>query len=109
MLSCLSAGMQAEEGAAQASSIFDKIKDALPFGTLPTFDLADLSADDANMGPNEVTKEYLGTGFQNSNNPFDTAMPGPPQLATGVHCMACAALTIRDAQECSWQLVNMVS
>ena len=28
------------------------------------------------MGPNEVTKEYLGTGFQNSDNPFDTAMPG---------------------------------
>ena len=28
------------------------------------------------MGPNEVTKEYLGSGFQNSNNPFDTAMPG---------------------------------
>ena len=72
------AGMQAEEGAAQASSLLDKIKEALPFGTLPVFDLAELSKDDADMGPNEVTKEYLGTGFQNSDNPFDTAMPGLP-------------------------------
>ena len=72
------AAMQAEEGAAKAGSIIDKIKDALPFGTLPVFDLAELSKDDADMGPNEVSKEYLGTGFQNSNNPFDTAMPGPP-------------------------------
>ena len=35
------------------------------------------------MGPNEVTKEYLGTGFQNSDNPFDTAMPGK------VPCFVC--------------------
>ena len=76
-------GMQAEEGAAKAGSIIDKIKDALPFGTLPVFDLAELSKDDADMGPNEVTKEYLGTGFQNSNNPFDTAMPGLPEQPAG--------------------------
>ena len=86
--------LQAEEGAAKVGSIIDKIKDALPFGTLPVFDLADLSKDDADMGPNEVTKEYLGTGFQNSNNPFDTAMPGAPWCMTQLHL--CAAGTIGD-------------
>ena len=68
--------MQAAEQAAEGNKIFEKIKDALPFGTLPVFDLAELSKDDADMGPNEVDKEFLATGFQNSNNPFDTAMPG---------------------------------
>ena len=68
--------VQAAEQAAEGNKIFEKIKDALPFGTLPVFDLAELSKDDADMGPNEVNKEYLATGFQNSNNPFDTAMPG---------------------------------
>ncbi len=75
--------MQAAEQAAEGNKIFEKIKEALPFGTLPVFDLAELSADDANMGPNEVTKEYLATGFQNSNNPFDTAMPGPGGMPRG--------------------------
>lgn len=65
---------QAEEGAAKAGSVLDKIKDALPFGTLPTFELA-VSADDANMGPNEVDKKLLGS-FPGSNNPFDKATPG---------------------------------
>ena len=68
--------MQGAEQAAEGNKIFEKIKDALPFGTLPVFDLAELSKDDADMGPNEVDKEFLATGFQNSNNPFDTAMPG---------------------------------
>ncbi len=68
--------MQAGEKVADGSKVTDQMKGAIPFGLLPVFDLAELSADDANMGPNEVTKEYLGSGFQNSNNPFDTAMPG---------------------------------
>ena len=52
------------------------------------------------MGPNEVTKEYLGTGFQNSDNPFDTAMPGGLQ-----HCwkdLNAGYLQMdKDARECS--------
>ena len=135
--------MQAEEGASKAGSVLDKIKDALPFGVLPSFDLA-VTKDDAgarrcmplshvahglrmrfllpctgpplrnswsphvgqlralwsdwccskqpctahdprgldnvslraDMGPNEVDKELLGTVGKDSNNPFDTAMPG---------------------------------
>ena len=65
---------QAEEGAATAGSILDKIKDALPFGALPTFELA-LTNDDATMGPNEVDQRLLGS-FPGSNNPFDKAAPG---------------------------------
>jgi hypothetical protein len=49
---------QAEEGAAKAGSVLDKIKDALPFGTLPTFELA-VSNDDATMGPNEARVSTL--------------------------------------------------
>ena len=86
--------VQAAEQAAEGNKIFEKIKEALPFGTLPVFDLAEVSKDDANMGPNEVSQELLATGFQNSDNPFDTAMPGlleapcsaHVQLSLTLHC-----------------------
>ncbi len=67
-----------------ASSVFDKIKSALPFQTLPMFELAEAEDyqtppqenQNADLGPNEVTKESIGDISLDANNPFDTAAPG---------------------------------
>ncbi|EIE27575.1 hypothetical protein COCSUDRAFT_39203 [Coccomyxa subellipsoidea C-169] len=73
-----------KEKALGASSVFDKIKAALPFQTLPVFELAEAEDyqtppqenQNADFGPNEVTKESIGDISLDANNPFDTAAPG---------------------------------
>ena len=73
--------------ALKASSLFDKVKSALPFGSLPVFELAEAEAyqsppqenQNADFGPNEVTKDSIGDISLDANNPFDTAAPGELQ------------------------------
>lgn len=62
--------------ALKASSLFEKIKGALPFQTLPVFELADLDKDTADLGPNEVSKDLIKDTSVSANNPFDQAAPG---------------------------------
>ena len=80
-------------GALQGSDILDKVKSALPFQTLSVFDLAEAEAyqsppqenQNADFGPNEVTKDSIGDISLDANNPFDTAAPGEERIC-------CAAL-----------------
>ncbi len=62
--------------ALKASGIVDKIKSALPFGTLPVFELAALDKDTADFGPNEVSKDSIQDISVSADNPYDTAAPG---------------------------------
>ena len=60
--------------ALKASSLFDKIKALLPFGSLPVYDVS-VAPDDKNLGPNEVGKSDLAK-LPGADNKFDTATPG---------------------------------
>ncbi|CAL8463400.1 g2934 [Coccomyxa elongata] len=80
--------LKASEG---ASSLADKIKSVLPFQTLPLFELADQGIEpyqtppqeneNADFGPNEVTKDSIGDISLDANNPFDTSI-GPGRVGT---------------------------
>lgn len=61
--------------ALKASSVLDKVKDLLPFQTLPLFELAQ---DNANLGPNEVSKDVIKDVGENVKEGLDTAAPGEP-------------------------------
>ena len=53
--------------------MIDKVKDLLPFQTLPLFELAQ---DNANLGPNEVSKDVIKDVGENVKEGVDTAAPG---------------------------------
>ena len=53
--------------------MINKVKDLLPFQTLPLFELAQ---DAANLGPNEVTKGAIKDIGENVKEGVDTAAPG---------------------------------
>jgi len=59
--------------ALKASSVVDKVKNLLPFQTLPIFDLAN---DTADLGPNEVSKGAIKDITENAKDGLDTAAPG---------------------------------
>lgn len=59
--------------ALSASSVVDKVKNLLPFQTLPIFDLAN---DTADLGPNEVSKGAIKDITENAKDGLDTAAPG---------------------------------
>ena len=59
--------------ALKASSVVDKVKNLLPFQTLPIFDLAN---DTADQGPNEVTKGAIKDLTENAKDGLATAAPG---------------------------------
>ncbi len=73
----------------QGSKVINKVKSALPFQTLPLFELADTGIEpyqtppqeneNADFGPNEVTKGSIGEISLDADNPFDTSI-GPGEL-----------------------------
>ena len=96
----LSQALKASEG---ASSLADKIKSVLPFQTLPLFELADQGIEpyqtppqeneNADFGPNEVTKDSIGDISLDANNPFDTST-GPGELQTHGLPIECRSLEV---------------
>ncbi len=90
----------------QGSNVVDKIKSALPFQTLSVFELAEAEDyqtppqenQNADLGPNEVTKESIGDISLDANNPFDTAAPGELQHFSSVYW--------RLVIECSWCILK---
>jgi hypothetical protein len=54
--------------------VVDKVKSLLPFQTLPLFDLA--ANDNADLGPNEVSKSAIKDIGENVKDGIDTAAPG---------------------------------
>ena len=65
-----SAGVQA----LKASSVVDKVKSLLPFQALPVFELA--GNDNADLGPNEVSKSAIKDIGENVKDGIDNAAPG---------------------------------
>ncbi len=75
----------------QGSDVINKIKSALPFQTLPLFELADTGIEpyqtppqeneNADFGPNEVTKGSIGEISLDADNKYDTST-GPGELQT---------------------------
>lgn len=63
-----------KDNALKASSVVDKVKSLLPFQTLPLFDLA--GNDNADLGPNEVSKSAIKDIGENVKDGIDTAAPG---------------------------------
>lgn len=91
----------------QGSEVVDKIKSALPFQTLPLFELADTGIEpyqtppqeneNADFGPNEVTKGSIGEIALDADNPFDTSR-GPGELQTcgpPVECKSVESVLLR--------------
>ena len=109
-------------GALQGSDILDKVKSALPFQTLSVFDLAEAEAyqsppqenQNADFGPNEVTKDSIGDISLDANNPFDTAAPGEQRSAVplfdtsqlitlcGAMQASCASMIVVHQRKAQW-------
>ena len=70
--------------ALKASSVVDKVKDLLPFQTLPLFELAQ---DKADLGPNEVSKGAIKDIGENVKEGVDTAAPGQSEGIWGMHSL----------------------
>lgn len=71
--------------ALKAPSVIDKVKDLLPFQTLPLFELAQ---DKADLGPNEVSKDKIKDVGNKVKEGVDTAAPGEPNRQTCRGCLS---------------------